>query len=202
MQIAIVSGSHRPNSQSIKVARFVQDTIAKQLPGSGTYLVDLANNPLPLWDEADKATAPQWQKSWAPIAKELQAADALVVVSPEWHGMVPPGLKNFLLLCTHQELGDKPGLIVAVSSGMGGAYPVSELRQSGTKNNFLCWIPHHIVIRKAESLLNPGTVSLPEDQYVRDRLSNALRILAKYAEGLALVRASGLLDRSKFGNGM
>lgn len=33
----------------------------------------------------------------ARTAKELKNSDALVVVSPEWSGTVPPGLKNFFL---------------------------------------------------------------------------------------------------------
>ncbi len=44
------------------------------------------------------------QKIWEPYAKRLQAADGFVVVSPEWHGMVPAGLKNFFLYCSPKEV--------------------------------------------------------------------------------------------------
>jgi len=45
------------------------------------------------------------------------------------------------------ELGHKPALIVAVSSGDGGAYPVSELRMSSYKNNRLCYIPEQVALK-------------------------------------------------------
>jgi len=64
---------------------------------------------------------------WGPIAKQLKSSDALVVVAPEWSGMVPPGLKNFFLLCGADVLAHKPGLIVTVSAGLGGSYPVNSL---------------------------------------------------------------------------
>ena len=51
----------------------------------------------------------------------------MAVVSPEWNGMVPSMLTNFFLLCSNNELAHKPGLLVGVSSGTGGSYPVAEL---------------------------------------------------------------------------
>ena len=51
MKISIISGSHRKHSQSLKVARFVQQTLEASLCDE-TYQLSLGDDPLPLWDEA------------------------------------------------------------------------------------------------------------------------------------------------------
>ena len=38
--------------------------------------------------------------------------------------------KNFFLHCNKGELSHKPALLVSISSGNGGSYPISELRSS------------------------------------------------------------------------
>ena len=50
-------------------------------------------------------------------------------------------LLNIFLLCGNGEFSHKPGLIVSVSSGNGGAYPIAELRSSSYKNTHIMWIP-------------------------------------------------------------
>ncbi|MCB1905163.1 MAG: NAD(P)H-dependent oxidoreductase, partial [Gammaproteobacteria bacterium] len=104
---------------------------------------------------------------------QLRASDGFVIVSPEWHGQVPSGLKNFFLLCSVRELGHKPALIVTVSSIDGGAYPVAELRMSSYKNNRICYIPEQIIVRKVEQVLNDDVQQNDprNDEYYRQRIS-------------------------------
>jgi NAD(P)H-dependent FMN reductase len=202
MKFFILSGSHRAEAQTLKVAKYVQAVLTSEHPGAEVRLYSLSGNPLPLWDET-VGGAPD--ALWDPISKELQAADALVIVTPEWSGMATPGVKNFLLNCTAAEIGHKPGLIVTVSATRGGSYPVAELRMSGTKNNRLCWIPEHVIIHHAEQNLNApdSTPDLTkEDAMQRQRLRYALRILAEYGKALAGVRTSGTVDHKTFRSGM
>lgn len=201
MKAFILSGSHRVEAQTLKVARYVGQVITAELKAAA-HLFSLSGNPLPLWDEASGG-APD--ELWNPISAQLQAADAIVVCTPEWSGMATPGVKNFLLNCTADEVGHKPGLIVTVSAGRGGSYPVAELRMSGTKNNRLCWIPEHVIVHHAEANLNApdGAPDLSkEDTLIRARLRYALRLLAEYARALAHVRASGAVDHRTFRSGM
>ncbi len=198
MKISIVSGSARSQSQSIKVARFIES----QLAGHTTYLCSLANNPLPLWDEGVWSGTPLWQEKWAPIKQELQSSDAFIFVAPEWGGMVPAALKNFFLLCSAHEVGHKPGLIVSVSSTRNGAYPIAELRMSSYKNNRLCYIPEHLIVRDVEQVLNEGEPRSEDDRYIRLRLNYCLEVLKQYAEALGQVRKSGVIDHKTFPNGM
>ena len=204
MKISIISGSHRQASQSEKVARFIQGTLESQKLCDSTWLFPLAGNPLPLWDESIWESNPDWQRHLGPISEQLASSDGFVVVAPEWHGQVPAGLKNFFLMWSKGEVAHKPALIVTVSSADGGAYPVAELRMSSYKNNRICYLPEHVIVRNVEGVLNddPAQNNPDADGYFRERIRYALGILVEYARALAQVRASGATDLSKFKNGM
>lgn len=204
MKISIISGSHRMNSQSEKVARYVQRTLEEQQLCDQTWLFTLADNPLPLWDESIWAADPDWQARLQPLSEQLASSDAFVVVSPEWHGQVPAGLKNFFLMWGKGEVAHKPALIVTVSSGDGGAYPVAELRMSSYKNNRICYIPEQVIVRNVESVLNEREAdnNADADSYFRARFAYALGILKEYAVALRQVRASGVTATTTFKNGM
>ena len=202
MKFFILSGSHRREAQSLKVANYVKAVLGREHAGAEVFLYSLSGNPLPLWDEA---TGGAPDELWDPISAELKAADALVIVSPEWSGMATPGVKNFLLNCTADEVGHKPALIVTVSATRGGSYPVAELRMSGYKNNRLTWLPEHVIVQHVEQNLNApdGTADLAkEDAIIRKRFRYALRLLEEYGKALRAVRASGVVDHKTFRSGM
>ena len=203
MKITIISGSHRPQGQSHKVAAVIQQILLDGICDE-CAIVSLADNPLPLWDQGVWDGDEKWNTLLTPIRAELASSDAFVVISPEWHGQVPAGLKNFFLLFGKNELGHKPAMIVAVSSGDGGAYPVAELRMSSYKNSRLCYIPEQIILRNVESVLNENAADndARSDSYYRERISWALNILKAYAGALAQVRESGVTQTDKFNNGM
>ena len=127
MKHVIVSCSQRQNSQSFKVARYLE----AQLIGKGeeVFLHDCGLNPLPLWG-TDK-TDPAWVK-WETLSQALVTAEAFILVTPEWGGMATPQSKNLFLLAGQAELAHKAGLIVA-GAGRGGAYPIVEIRSSSYK---------------------------------------------------------------------
>ncbi len=110
---------------------------------------------------------------------------------------VPPQLKNLFVFASNREFAHKPGLIVAVSSGMGGAYPVAELRMSSYKNTRIVWLPDHVIIRKVESF-GDGSV---DDVRLHDRLRKSVQILAEYAVRMTDLRDS-VGDLLKLGSGM
>lgn len=204
MKISVISGSHRDASQSEKVARFVLRTLQEQALCNDSWLFSLAQNPLPLWDESIYDSGSEWSARLRPISEQLASSDGFVVVTPEWHGQVPAGLKNFFLLWSNGELAHKPALIVTVSAGDGGAYPVAELRMSSYKNNRICYIPEQIVVRHVNDVLNDRDAdNTPEaDRYFRERFVYALRILREYALAMQQVRGSGATDLGVYRNGM
>lgn len=202
MQILIVSASSRKNSQSLKVAQFIEKRFAALDPSDVKASVySLEGNPLPLWDEGVWDKTPEWQKIWTPVSEKLKAAEAFVFVVPEWGGMVPPQFKNFLLL-TGKEMAHKPVLLVTVSAGMGGAYPISELRASGYKNTYLSYLPEHIIIRYAEKMLNEGPAVDENEQRMRDRIDHELKLLKVYGQAYKGIRENTEVDVLKYPSGM
>jgi len=201
LKFTILNGSSRKQSQSGKVARFIDEKLRGQ-SGFSTYYLSLENNPLPMWDESIWDDAEMWTKTWGPIKKELQSSDAFIFVVPEWSGMVPPAVKNFFLLCSHQELGHKPALIVSISSSRGGSYPVNELRISSYKNTRLLYIPEHLIVRDVEKMFNGATPESEDDTYMRLRLDYCLKLLAAYGKSTQEIRASAVIDHKTFPNGM
>jgi NAD(P)H-dependent FMN reductase len=197
LNIALVAGSGRTNSQSGKVARFLRQRLIQlgHTDDAQSKVIDLGLAPLPLWPADDAGP-------WGLYSKQLVAADAVVIISPEWNGMACPAIKNFFIYASKTELAHKPGLLVGVSAGVGGAYPISELRASSYKNCRLCYLPEHLIVRSVEKVLNTPEPSSEDDQRLRDRIDYALDILLKYAQAMRPVRASIDMSNPAFANGM
>ena len=202
MQIAIIVGSHRKDSQSAKVAHF----LASQLMSLGEHscwICDLGKEPLPLWDEEIGSDAPQWSGLEA-LTEKIDAADAFIMIAPEWHGMVPAALKNFFLVCGGASFAHKPALPVGVSVGPGGTYPINELRTSSYKNNRLCYLPEHLIVRNCMVVMNEDVSENDEGEhsYISERSLYCMKQLIAYADALAQVRESGAADLTPYPNGM
>ncbi|SIS20847.1 NAD(P)H-dependent FMN reductase [Aquipseudomonas alcaligenes] len=197
LNIALIAGSSRSGSQSAKVARFLRQRLIELglTSHEQSSLLDLGERSLPLWPGEDKGL-------WSEYQQQLAAADALVVIAPEWNGMACPAVKNFFLYASKAELAHKPALLVGVSSGIGGAYPISELRASGYKNCRIAYLPEHLIVRQVEAVMNEGTAAGEDDLRIRARADYALDILGKYAEALKPVRAAIDLSNPAFTNGM
>ena len=69
----------------------------------------------------------------------------------------------------------EPGLIVTVSAGAGGSYPVTELRISSYKNTRLCYIPDHVIVRNVGQMLHGDQPAEEHDQALRGRITYSLR---------------------------
>lgn len=202
MRIAIIVGSHRLGSESTRVGAVLAAALRRLDAAVDVDTIDLAGNPIPLWDESAWQPDSPLVAAWKPFRDRLRKADGLVVITPEWAGTVPPGLKNLLLLAGAKDVGHKPGLIVAVSSGRGGAYPVAELRVSGTKNNRLLWIPEQLLVQDVAEVLHGSEPAGDRDAWLRRRIDYALAILLAYTRALAPVRESGITDHPDFPYGM
>lgn len=205
MKIGIISGSHRPPSQSGKVARYIDKALKAQGLCDETWLYDLAGNPLPLWDEGIWEGDEQWQNILTPLSDELKSCDAFVIVCPEWHGMAPAGLKNFFLMWTAGgELAHKPALIVTVSVADGGSFPIAELRMSSYKNSRICYLPEHLIIRYVDTVFNedPTQNKASAQEYFEERLTYCLEMLQQYGLAFQQIRASGKASVEKYTSGM
>lgn len=205
MRLAIISGSHRPKSQSIKVATYIDRLVAKDFSGVASVLLDLANTQFTFWwlggQQEGGAMAAEDD---APAPRKIIAeADGLVVVTPEWHGMAPPGLKSFFLALDGQEAYHKPCLLIAISATAGGSYPIAELRMSGYKNSRICFLPEHVIIRNVKQVLNnPDESASAYDTEIRQRLHLTVGQLVAYAGALVQVRNSDFVKTFPYKWGM
>lgn len=186
MELVIVSGSQRKDSQSAKVAQYLMQQIQ---PSHTVKHIELCQYQLPFWDGDPESKTTDGNR-WPFISQQVKRADALILITPEWGGMASPLMKNFLLMCDNQDTAHKPALLVSVVSGISGAYPIAELRMNALKNNKLVATPDHLIIRNVEQVLNTEqAVDEPETQ-LRERIDYCLYMLAQYSEALTVIRSN------------
>lgn len=193
--IVVLSGSSRSDSQSLKVANYLRQRLLSLDLCDSSEVIDLATAHLPLWPEDDP------KNTWSVQQPILRQATALIVISPEWNGMACPALKNFFLYAGLKELGHKPALLVGVSAGQGGAYPVAELRASSYKNCRILYLPEQLIIRNVEAMMNSEASDDEDDGRIRARADWALRMLSQYEAAFRDIRA-GIEHPPAFMNGM
>ncbi len=204
MKYTIIVGSHRKESQSTKVGKYVANQLSKQFPDDEVDVIDLSENPLPLWSENAWDKDSELTAQLKPYMDKLESSDGFVVIAPEWSGMVPAGLKNFFLYTNSAVMGHKPGLIISVSSAHGGSYPVAELRMSSYKNTRICYIPDHVIVEKVEDVLNTMDMNVEDkkDGFIKNRINYSISMLGEYAKALKPVRSSSLINYKDFPYGM
>lgn len=201
LKIAVISGSQRANSNSLKVSRLICNLLTKKKLNS--YLISLEEEPLPFWNEDIDTSESPSNRAWTPIKKELRECEGLVIVTPEWNGTATPALKNFLQYCGLDEVGHKPGLIVSITTGLSGTYPITDIKLSTNKNNRLCFLPENMVIKNVHKFLDDidGCTS-PITKDLLSRLEYCLTLLQGYSEALTSLRAKNIINKVDFKNGL
>ena len=91
VKVLIVPGSNRSASLNVKLAGH----IARQLTlmGADATRISLADYPMPIYDGDDEAKNGIPEPARKLIA-QFKAHDAIIIVSPEYNGSIPPLLKN------------------------------------------------------------------------------------------------------------
>jgi azobenzene reductase len=117
MRVAIMLGSVRIGRQTHKVAYYLQRLLEER--GVDVDMIDLLHHPLPLMEERVQLhpNVPPAVKS---ISDTLHNADAILLVTPEYHGSYSGVLKNALDYF-RAEFGKKAIGVVTTSGGkLGG----------------------------------------------------------------------------------
>ena len=199
MKISIISASHRIESQSQRIANIIGSKVKNKKPSANLFNLDLSLSNLPLWSPDKKNESGIWGEYWKNISNKLKQSDGFIFVVPEYGGMATPQSKNIFLLCGDGELAHKPGLIVSVSSGNGGAYPIADLRSFSYKNTHIMWIPENIIVRNVQEY-NPGNHGSSIPEWLDNRIDYTLEMLLAYSLNMQPLRK--LINRKDFGNGM
>ena len=198
MKLSIISSSLREDSQSKRIANILKDRIIKLRSNCDIFTVDLINENCPYWSD-NKKDNDFYKDKWVHISKNLQNSYGFILVVPEYGGMASPLSKNLFLMCDNGEFFHKPGLIVSISSGIGGAYPISELRSSSYKNSHVLWIPENIIIRNVEQY-KPGNHGSEIPPWLDIRIDYCLNLLMEYSRFLNPLQNK--LNKEDFKNGM
>ena len=118
-KLATIAVSTRPGRVGIHVARWMQG-VAEAHGGFDSTLVDLAELALPIYDEPKHPRLRKYQhehtKRWSAI---VDAADAYVLVMPEYNFSVAPALANALDY-VFSEWACKPAGFVSYGGVSGG----------------------------------------------------------------------------------
>ena len=199
MKLSIISTSHRKKSESKRVAVSLKKFIYEIDKTIECFILDMFESDIPLWTTEKKQNAKFWENRYAKLSNMLNSSDGFIMVVPEYGGMSTPNSKNFFLLFNNGELFHKPGLIVSISSGNGGAYPISELRSSSYKNSHIMWIPENVIIRNVNQFL-PGKHGELIPSWMDNRIKYSLNLLIKYSEYLKPIQQH--INRKDFANGM
>ena len=197
MNISIISASHRKNSQSNRIALILEKLLQEKFKNIKIFNFDLFKLNLPMWSEEE--IEENRKLFFNEFSSKLLKSDGFIFVIPEYGGMATPISKNFFLHCNKGELSHKPALVVSISSGNGGSYPISELRSSSYKNRHILWIPENIIIRNVEHF-DPGNHGNLIPEWLDKRIDYVLNLLIEYSKCLRPV--SKLINRKDFGNGM
>lgn len=126
MNIEIVSGSPRQESVTFRVALFLQ----KHLHGTTSHkvnIIDVREWNFPTLQEEVYSSVKRTPDPYKPLAEKMFAADAFILVSPEYNGSYTPPLKN---LFDHfpKQLHKPFGIVTASPGALGGIRAALQLQ--------------------------------------------------------------------------
>jgi NAD(P)H-dependent FMN reductase len=126
--LTIIIGSTRPGRAGLPIAGWFADR-ARSHGGFDVHVADLAELDLPLLNEPNHPRMRQYihrhTKNWSSV---VDAADAFVIVTPEYNYGYPAALKNAIDYL-HAEWADKPVGFVSYGGVSAGTRAVQQLKQ-------------------------------------------------------------------------
>lgn len=200
MKITVINGSNRPEAQSHRIAKWLEDELkAKDVEVNFVDLkeVDMTFVPDEYWagqSDAAKAMAAEYEG--------MADSDGILIVTPEWGGAASPVLKHFILMSEKVSFSHKPVLIFGVSATpVGGIRPIEDLK-SMFKNSRGVFVPEPIVINSVNNFLQGDERDERREEYITKRADYALELLLEYSKALKQVRDSGKIDHETYPHGM
>jgi len=131
MKILIFSGSLRKESLNKKLCHVVTDIFQKNNLAE-VHFVDLQPLNIPVYD-GDFETSQGIPAGIMNLGKQITAADAIVICTPEYNGSIPGSLKNVVDWLSREKpvpLAGKQMLLLAASPGaLGGTRSLWHTRQ-------------------------------------------------------------------------
>jgi len=180
--IFIISGTNRPNSNTLRVARVVQQHYASQnLPAD---LFDVTDLPPEVFSPTVYAGKPA---AFVDVQRRVFDSAGIHIVLPEYNGSFPGILKYFIDLLKFPESFDrKPVAFVGLASGMFGALRAVEQLQMVFAYRNAHVYPDRVFIPAVRDKLDAQ--GLLTDNALDERLNRQVRGFAAFAGALAPAR--------------
>ena len=187
-QLKIIIGSTRPGRKGPLIADWFLN-IAKQHSGFKVELLDLKEINLPFMDEAEhprfQKYANEHTKRWS---KTIAAADAFVMVTPEYNFGYPATLKNALDYLS-LEWAEKPMGFVSYGGISAGTRAVQELKSPVTTLGMMP-LPQAVNIPFFTQFINKEGVFEP-NEILEGAANILLNKLYDWAKALKRMREDG-----------
>ncbi|MDX1770298.1 MAG: NADPH-dependent FMN reductase [Planococcaceae bacterium] len=151
MNILVISGGPRKHGRSAIAARFIERTY-------GFHTMDLSVMEMPMYNgEEEQATNPVVKS----LRKAVLEADAVLLISPEYHSAMSGALKNTLDFLGSTQFLHKPvGLMAIAGGGKGGINCLNNMR-TVMRGVYANAIPRQLV-------LDPSTFDYDSDGLVKE----------------------------------
>jgi chromate reductase len=175
--IEIISGTDRPNSNTLKVAQLLQEDY--RALKTDVQVLDLAQ--LNFQDAVGGNYVQGAQGSFLTAVERVNHADALVIVVPEYNGSFPGSLKLFIDYWRYpNSFENRPMAFVGVGLRWGGLRPVEHLQQvMGYRNAYI--FPHRVFLSNVKDTLKDGKIS---DPLIKELLKIQSRDFLKFIQAL------------------
>ena len=126
MNIEIVSGSPRKASVTFRLAVFLQKILCEKTAHT-IQIIDVREWNFPVLQEQVYSSVDNTPDKYKPLARRMFAANAFIIVTPEYNGSYTPSMKN---LFDHfpKQFHKSFGIVTASTGAMGGMRASQQLQ--------------------------------------------------------------------------
>ncbi len=176
----IISGTNRPGSKSLQVAKFIQKLYLDS--GETTEIVDLQDMALSEVIGHYGDTAPDPMKD---AINKINKSDGLIVVVPEYNGSFPGALKYFIDHWSYPNSFEfRPVCFVGLGWTFGGLRPVEHLQGVFSYRNAFMY-PERVFIINAPKIVGEASIS---DVKVVEFLTSQMNGFKKFCSALSMAK--------------
>jgi NAD(P)H-dependent FMN reductase len=176
--ICLISGSNRPNSNTLRVTKIYQKLY--QALGVKTQLIDLTQLPSEIFLPTAYASKPT---SFLPLVDSVLTSDGLHVFTPEYNGSFPGVLKLFIdHLKFPESFEKKPVAFTGLSAGMWGALRSVEQLEGIFKYRNAFLFNERVFLPKIDSQLNDKDDFTQE--FTKQLVDSQVKNFVKFAQSL------------------
>lgn len=172
--IEVISGTNRPGSNTLKIARLIEKTYHEL--GVEAQILDLQDLPLEIFSPKAYAEKPE---GWSQITDRVTSASGLHVVTPEYNGGFPGVLKYFVdMLPFPQSFEHRCVAFTGHAAGVWGAFRAVEQLQLifGYRNAYI--LPERVWLPQVHNRLGEDGQLLSESD--KNRLTDQARMFDEY----------------------